>query len=48
MYQLDGKENIEYATVMEKVLDAISNDKPVHYAFHWGVDIYWIDTPPPV
>ena len=42
MYQLDGKV-VEYQTVIEKVMDAIESNAPVYYAFHLGVDIFWIE-----
>tara|TARA_R100000808_G_C2147299_1_gene155258 strand:+ start:1053 stop:1289 length:237 start_codon:yes stop_codon:yes gene_type:complete len=41
MYQLDGKK-IEYVKCMESVFDALVAGVDVFYAYHHGVDVYWI------
>lgn len=44
-YQLDGKD-IEYFDLMDVILEALHNEIDVYYAFHMGVDLYWIQHPP--
>lgn len=47
MYHLDGRE-IDYNSLMNEVVQTMFlEDQNVHYAYHWGVDIYWIHTPAP-
>ena len=46
MYQLDGS-RVNYQHLIDKVVEAIWSDVDVHYAYHMGVDIYWIDTHAP-
>ena len=46
MYQLDGN-RIEYVKLILRVLETLQNNIPVYYAYHQGVDIYWIDTQAP-
>ena len=44
-YQLDGLP-IEYFDLMDVVLEALQSGVEVYYAFHLGVDLYWVSHPP--
>jgi hypothetical protein len=46
VYHLDGKE-VEYNKLISRILDALFSGDDVHYAFHHGVDIYWVDSDAP-
>ena len=43
MYQLDG-DKVEYQDLIDTVIEAIWSGVDVYYAYHMGVDIYWIET----
>ena len=44
MYHLDGKE-VSVEWLMCQIVPAVVlRKKAVYYAYHWGVDIYWLHT----